>query len=209
VFAQLFALERDFIRRHPGATELRSHLVIDLLRWGEFLLTAGLRPEAERALGEAVEADPNHSGALNDLAWLLASRPDLSPYDPARALHLAERAVELDPKQAGYWNTLGVARLRNNRPDAVEAFERSLEKKSPKPALDWFPLAVLHARRGDAAKARRLYDQAAAWTREYGADDVELLYFQSEARSQLGLNIPNSDAPAGAAHSSSARRGQG
>src|SRR5262249_50560303 len=150
-------------------------------RWGELLLASDLRPEAERALAEAVEADPSHPGALNDLAWLLASRPDLTPYDPARALRLAERAVELDPKEAGYWNTLGVARLRNNRSDAAEAFERSLEQKSSNPALDWFPLAVLHARRGDAAEARRLYDQAVAWTREHGADDVELLYFQSEA----------------------------
>jgi len=52
---------------------------------------------AERAepLRKALETDPNDVGALNDLAWLLATCPDSCAPDPREAIRLAERAEKL------------------------------------------------------------------------------------------------------------------
>ncbi len=197
LFSRLFVHERELISMDPESAEYRSFLKNDLTEWGNFLATARPSPETMRALEELVAADPSNDNALNSLAWQLASRPDAPPHDAARALEYAERAVKLNPKPpAAYWNTLGVARLRNGRPDAVEALEHSLhEGSSGQPALDWFGLAIVHARKGDAEKARKLYDQADAWTRLNASKvDQDLREFQSEARKALGL--PEHDTPA-------------
>ncbi len=77
-------------------------------------------------------------------------------------------------------------------------------------ALDWFPLAIVYARRGEAEKARKYYDQAVEWTRVHAPKDDEVQVFQAEARAALGLpetqtpaparaGVPTSDAPASSA----------
>lgn len=48
----------------------------------------------------------------NAHAWKLATDSDVNQRDPAEAVRLAERAVEAEPKNAAYLNTLGVARYR-------------------------------------------------------------------------------------------------
>src|SRR5439155_5853056 len=55
---------------------------------------------------------PTHAEAHNELAWLLATCPDEKLRDPARAVELARKAVQLAPKVGNYWNTLGVAHYR-------------------------------------------------------------------------------------------------
>ncbi|HEY2157933.1 MAG TPA: protein kinase, partial [Isosphaeraceae bacterium] len=140
-----------------------------LLLWGEWLSGGGRREEAVRVWESAVKASPSNSAVLNGVAWYLSIRPDTSPKDAARAIELAEKAIALEPKPpAAFWNTLGVARLRSGRADAAEVLEQSLREGSTgKLALDWFPLAIIYARRGDAEKARKLFDQAVRWSREY------------------------------------------
>ena len=159
---------------------------------------------------EILEKDPKDAASLNGFAWLLSLRPDKPPYDPARALKLAERAVEIDRTSATFWNTLGVARLRNNRSDAAEAFQRSIDGgSSGNEAFDWFPLAIVLSRRGDAARARQLYDQAVDWVDKHPMtkNDPDLLQLQSEARTALGLPAPAPEAPARAKTSAPAQAG--
>jgi Flp pilus assembly protein TadD len=62
--------------------------------------------------------------AHTNLAWLLATCPDLKLRDAKRAVELAKKAVELTPKEGNYWNTLGVAQYRaSNWKDAIAALE--------------------------------------------------------------------------------------
>ncbi len=69
----------------------------------------------DQALSErtrVVELEPRNAAGLNALASLLATCPVEKLRNPARAVELAKRAVELAPAEANYWNTLGVAHLR-------------------------------------------------------------------------------------------------
>jgi WD40 repeat protein/Tfp pilus assembly protein PilF len=116
------------------------------------------------ALREAVETDPNHALAHNNLAWLLLTGPG-ELRDAAAALPLARRAVELAPKQFLYDNTLGVALYRTARfADAVPVLKQSLkEAKGRSDGFDLFFLAMCHHRLGEAVKARHCRDQAVQW----------------------------------------------
>src|SRR5262249_13077044 len=104
------------------------------------LLTS--RGQAESAIGRLEEAIADGEAALrlkpggnerdglarlfNDLAWKRATG-SARIRDPARAVELARRAVELAPGRATCLNTLGVAFYCAGRPaEAVPVLERSL-----------------------------------------------------------------------------------
>src|SRR5262249_49807533 len=55
---------------------------------------------------KAIELDPKHAAARNKLAWLLANCPESRLRDPYRAVELATKATQLQPKLGAYWNTL-------------------------------------------------------------------------------------------------------
>jgi tetratricopeptide (TPR) repeat protein len=51
--------------------------------------------EAQVLYEETLRQNPNDAAALNELAWLLVTRPGDSKGDPAKAVELARRAVAL------------------------------------------------------------------------------------------------------------------
>ena len=184
-------LERDLALRYPTWPEHHQNHASYVISLADMLSSAAFATGPSGSSPRALETEPSNSLLLNAFAWLLSTRPDVPPYDPIRALDLADRAVAIDPKEATFWNTLGVARLRNGRPDAAEAFQRSLDAgSSGKQAYDLFPMAVIYVRRGDASKARQLYDQAVEWTHQHPSKDPDLLQLQGEARMALGLPKP-------------------
>src|SRR5262249_20378251 len=69
---------------------------------------AQARADYESALARV----PGDAGVHNDLAWLLATCPQPELREPARAVELASKAVDLAPLAGGSWNTLGVANFR-------------------------------------------------------------------------------------------------
>jgi WD40 repeat protein/tRNA A-37 threonylcarbamoyl transferase component Bud32 len=101
---------------------------------------------------------------FNDLAWELVTGAE-NARDPAQALLLAKRAVELRPDDWRYRNTLGVAQYRTGRYQAaIESLARSLrESEGRYAAHELFFLALCHARRGEAAEARGYYERALEW----------------------------------------------
>jgi tetratricopeptide (TPR) repeat protein len=131
------------------------------------------------------------ASACNNMAWQLVTGP-AQERDPAQALLLAEKAVALGPEEPMYRNTLGVAYYRLGRyGPAVEALERSLrETKGEFAAYDLFFLAMCHARRGEAAKAKGCYDRAVQWVqgrqhRLREEEKQELDAFRAEAAAEL------------------------
>ncbi len=172
MWSELLAMDwpEESVQALEGALRVDPAHPSALLLWGKHLADEGRRADAVKAWEAAVAAAPKQPQVINGAAWYMVNRPNPSSGEAARGLELAERAVTLaGPKPpAALWNTLGVARLRNGRPDAAEAFEHSLQEGSTgKQALDWFPLAIVYARRGDAAKARKYYEQAVEWARLY------------------------------------------
>lgn len=124
----------------------------------------------------------------NNLAWILATSPDLQLRNVSRARELADRAVQLAPQNPSYHNTLGVALYRVGEwSAAIEALDRSDELSKQK----WFAhnahfRAMAHWQLRNPEAARESYDRALEWTRQNAssispADHEELRRFQAEA----------------------------
>ena len=65
--------------------------------------------EAIAEYREAIRLQPDDANAHNNLAWLLATAADPQWRQPAEAVKLAAKAVELSPKFGMFWSTLGAA----------------------------------------------------------------------------------------------------
>jgi len=134
--------------------------------------------------------------AHNNLAWLLATCPNTEVRDPPAALRLARRAVEVEPQQGNFWNTLGVACYRAGElEEAKKALERSLELRNAGDSFDWFFLALVDLKRGHQDQARQWYDKAVAWYQNNRPSDQELFHFNVEAAAALGLATPTYNQP--------------
>jgi tetratricopeptide (TPR) repeat protein len=133
---------------------------------------------------------------LNNQAWPLATNPDAKLRDPARAVELAQKAVDLWPNEPMYWNTLGVAHYgAGHWKEAIEALTKSMElAKGKLESFDTFFLAMAHWRLDEKEKAREWYDRAVQWM-EKNKDQLqgnkqwpeELRRFHAEAEELLEI----------------------
>jgi tetratricopeptide (TPR) repeat protein len=170
---------------------------------GTGLVGTGLRREAEHALERGLEMASADGTLNNNLAWLLVEDPGQPPHDPSRAVELAERAVADDENNAGFWNTLGVARYRAGDLDGAEkALKTSMEKNGGGDPNDWLFLAMLEHRRGNPAKAREWLHRSVGWIDarkgDRGPGDEAVRRARAEAEALLGGGAPQAAAgPAG------------
>jgi tetratricopeptide (TPR) repeat protein len=108
--------------------------------------------------------------------------------NPRRAVELASKAVELEPKQGMYRNTLGAAHCRAGEwPAAIEALNKSMELRQGGDAFDWYFLAMAEWQRGNKDEARKWYDKAVEWAEKNAKDNEELKRFSAEASALLGM----------------------
>ena len=144
--------------------------------------------EAITACRKAIELDPNLAASHNNLAWLLTTGSDVKFRDPKRAVELAKKAVELEPKNAIYWQTLGVAQYRvDDWRGAIVALEKVTELGSPGDSMEWFPLAMAHWQLDEKDVARQWYDRAVEWMAKNNPQDQELRRFRAEATDLLKI----------------------
>ncbi len=147
---------------------------------------------ADRA--EEIRLDPASVTAHNSLAWLLATSPDPQMRDPARAVGLARRAVELENKDGLLRNTLGVAHYRlGDWRGALASLRQSLELRQGGDSFTWFFLAMTHWQLGEKREASDWYGRAVRWMEQnapalakdpsYGE---QLGRFRAEAADLLG-----------------------
>ncbi len=108
--------------------------------------TAGERSQAIAHYRDALAADPSRTRAANNLAWLLATAPDLGPGDAAEATRLAELAARHTTyREPAILDTLAAAYAAQGRHDAaVEHAARALDLAQARP----------DAPRADAIRAR-------------------------------------------------------
>ena len=167
----------------PDAT-LVAHICL-----GEVLLQQNKLDEAIGVYRKIIELERNSPRTHNQLAWILATRPEANMRDPKQAVALATRAVKLKPDEGTHWNTLGAAQYRaGDWKAAIAALEESMKRRDGGDSLDWFFVAMAHWRLGAKDKAREFYDRAVQWMDKNQPKNEELRRFRAEAAELLGLN---------------------
>jgi serine/threonine protein kinase/Flp pilus assembly protein TadD len=129
-----------------------------------FTKTPGHLQDLERMWPEALAALPEHPVLNNNFAWFRTNCPEARFRDAAEAVRHATRAVKAEPKNGGFWNTLGAARLRaGDAKGAVQALNKSLSLPPGPDASDYFFLAMAHIKLGQPKEARTWYDKGIDW----------------------------------------------
>jgi len=149
---------------------------------------AGHWTEAEQHYEEWLRLESNSSSAHNGLAWLLATCPDSSHQNAARAVELATKAIEL-ANGGGDWNTLGVAQYRAGQwKEAITSLEKSIQFDNHVSSFNSFFLAMAHWQLDEQDEARKWYDQAIEWMEKSAPNHKELRRFRVEVEELLGVD---------------------
>ncbi len=134
-----------------------------------------------------IELQPNNAVSKNLLAWRLATCPDQNHRDYKRAIELAEKAVELVPREGAYWNTLGRVRYRTgDLPGAEQAALKSMEVSGASYVTDWFLLALCEGKQDRKQRAKPLLAQALRRAPSARDDDESPVELRDEAVALLG-----------------------
>lgn len=140
------------IRRYEDAVKKTDNARLQLIL-GELKTRRGSAPDQiTQHYLRALQLDPANIFAMNNLANLLASRPN--KLDDAR--FWAEKAISLQPENPALADTLGWIYFRQAKYDSARTFlERSL-KTQDRPVAHYHLAAAL-ASTGDRARAREEY----------------------------------------------------
>ncbi|MCE9524935.1 MAG: tetratricopeptide repeat protein [Planctomycetales bacterium] len=137
---------------------------------------------------QTLDQRPDFGMIKNDLAWLLATCPDPKFRDPARAVELGKKAVDLEPSNGPYWQTLAWAEYRaGDWKAAVAAMEKVKEHGGVGDSFELFVLAMAHWQLGNKVEARKWYDDAVKWMDKYLPKNEELQRFRAEAEELMGV----------------------
>jgi tetratricopeptide (TPR) repeat protein len=117
----------EAIESYRQAIQIDANRPKTYFHWGMALNQSGHTREAIAKYREALRLDPNLTGALNNLAWVLATSPDDKLRNGAEAVQLAEHACELtNHSEPLFIGTLAAAYAEAGRfSDAVTAAEEA------------------------------------------------------------------------------------
>jgi tetratricopeptide (TPR) repeat protein len=118
----------EAVAHYQKALEIKPDYAEPHCSLGMALYQQGKMAEAIKQLREAVRLMPRHTVSVNQLAWVLATCPDASLRNGAKAVGLAQRAVELSGgREAVILDTLAAAYAEAGQfAKAVETAERAL-----------------------------------------------------------------------------------
>jgi WD40 repeat protein/tetratricopeptide (TPR) repeat protein len=150
----------------------------------------GQQEKAAADRKKALKLGANDPTRLNSQAWRLVAGP-VGERNPVQALALIRKALEREPDNASFLNTLGVAQYRNGQyTAAITTLEKSLATSQGRSdGFNLFFLAMCHARLRDTESAKECFDRAVKWVE--GKKDLqaqivaELKAFRAEAEAEL------------------------
>ena len=125
---------------------------------------AGRSGDAERILRQILTVEPTNANALNTLGYMLAVRGERLD----EAITLVRRALEQDPNNGAYLDSLGWAHFRRGDLNEAQKYLTAAAQQMPDNSEVLDHLGDLHARRGNLA------DAIAAWTRALGGDGADV-----------------------------------
>jgi tetratricopeptide (TPR) repeat protein len=147
--AEAIRVLTDAVGRHDDVAPL--HVALGILRQSD-----GRLDDARREYERAIQLDPNHPIAANNLAWLYAELGTRM----SDAAHLARVAAEALPASAEVQDTLGWVYLKAGRPMlAVMPFETAITAAPNEPTYRYH-LGLAYAALRDYSKARSALQQA-------------------------------------------------
>jgi tetratricopeptide (TPR) repeat protein len=165
-------------------------------REGAEALACALELRAARMdrTSDDLEARQHYADALNELAWALATCPDPTGRDPAKAAALADRAVKFFPENPGYHKTLGASFCRSRDwSAAILALGRSFTLSRGGDHFDHLLMAIALAGRGNIEAAReslrcaeRAADARAADSPEWGVMHADAVAFLTADNGSAG-----------------------
>lgn len=126
--------------------------------------SAGNMAAAQQGYEDIIKRHPDHVGALNNLAMLLARAEA-----PAAALPYAAKAASLAPNNPAVLDTLGWVLLQSGRPADAEIRFRDAIARSPQDADTRFHLALALEAKGDRSAARTVVAEALALAPQFRA----------------------------------------
>src|SRR5439155_3126225 len=122
----------------------------------KLLAERGMSDEAQSLLQQAKEDWKDLPGVLNDLAWLKALEPSSPVGNLELALQMAKGAVDKDPENGNFWNTLGATHYRMGQwQAAITALEKARALHAGGDSCDLFFLAMAHWQLGNQEQARQ------------------------------------------------------
>lgn len=158
-YAEAEAAYREFLAkadsRHDSA-EVRDAVRSARLALSNVALAQDKFDEAVEWLEQVLDEYPDDAGALNDLGYLWAERG----VHLERALAMAQRAVEAEPDNPAYRDSLGWAYYQLGRyGEAVKELEAAVAGDDPSGVV-LEHLGDAYAKIGEATEARSLWDRA-------------------------------------------------
>jgi hypothetical protein len=128
---------------------------------------------------------PDTLTSMNNLAWSLATAPDESLRNPAKAVEYATQAVERAPQNACFRGTLGSARYCAGDPKgAIAELETAINLRNGDDeanASEGFFLAMAHWQISEKDKAHAWFEKSVRWMEKGDKDDPELKRFRAQA----------------------------
>jgi tetratricopeptide (TPR) repeat protein len=219
ILHQVVASAEKLVADFPAVPDFRFRFARSLRSLGR---TLNDRPGEEGAvlrraldIAEKLHAEqgglPEHKKLLAEICFELSEHHAVATdprYRDARlSIELARRAVELRPKEPGFWKNLALAEYRNGEWDAaLKAAEMGLELRSNDGYVyDWTLLTLIHARRGEMEKAREwLAKVQPRFEKGEMADTPRVLY--DEAAALVGIGPPPDETKPGPAGGPANRR---
>jgi tetratricopeptide (TPR) repeat protein len=133
---------------------------------------SGQQEATERVLRQILAVEPGNANALNYLGYLLATRGERLD----EAISLVRRALEADPDNGAYLDSLGWAYFKRGDLDEAEKYLLAAAERLPDNSEIQDHLGDMHARRG------RLREAISAWMRALAGDgqDVDKAVIQGK-----------------------------
>lgn len=138
-------IQSHLARLHGAGEDADRHY-----KQGRTYAAKELYKEAIASFERAVELNPGHASALNDLAWYMATSDDPTIRNPRKALQHAKKAVALTPEPVpGHLDTLAEAYYATRQLDRAIVTERKAISLDPendflKQQLEKFQEAKAH-----------------------------------------------------------------
>ncbi len=132
---------------------------------------------------------PSVTPVLNGMAWDVATSLDASAEELELAITRATKAVELEPNESSYHNTLGIVHYRAGHwSDSVNSLNRSIELRANSEksiALDSLYLAMAHWQLGEKEKAMECHKRGIVDLETNKVPDAEAV--RPEVEKLLGI----------------------